>query len=224
MVEKYDSSHSYHASIESYNADRKLGYVCSGAIVSVNHVLTTAQCVADRSLADLRVRAGSSQLEKYGILYEVKKLLYRRNFNVTRNNVALVRIKNYFHIEIIKLKLFQNVHEFDARADFNDTALVTAYERNHTRLTARNVTAYRSNNCKLALIRSPEKINCHGFYSSASGTDECFTHVGGVVVVDKQLVGFVLYPNCNRTLVPGGLYMELFRFYDWVADRAEDHV
>lgn len=231
IVQKY----SYHASIEAHappggsGADgKKLRYLCSGAIVSVNHVLTTASCVAGREPGELRVRAGSAEVEKYGLVYEVRKLLYRRNFNVTRNNVALLRLKRYFHPDVTKIHLFQNVHEFDARADLNGTGTLTAYGRvggtEYTRLLARNVTAFRSNSCKLALVSSPEEIVCRGFYGNASRSDECFTHVGGLVLVDRQLVGFVLYPDCGRSLVPGGLYMELFRFYDWVFDRAEDAV
>lgn len=167
-------------------------------------------------------------MEKYGLVYEVKKLLYRRNFNITRNNVALLRLKKYFHPAIIKINLFQNVHEFDIRTDFNSTAVLTAYGKvdgtQYSRLLAKNVTAFRSSNCKLSLLKNSEKIFCQGFYNNVNKTDDCFTYVGGMLVVDQQLVGFLVYPNCNRTLIPGGYYMELFRFYDWVSDRAEDAV
>ncbi|XP_022900653.1 trypsin-3-like [Onthophagus taurus] len=80
--------HPYQASIQ-YSGK----HICSGAIISSQYILTTAQCVERRSLDLLSVRVGSTEYNRGGRVVSVGSININPDFNARTNDYDISILK-----------------------------------------------------------------------------------------------------------------------------------
>lgn len=69
-------------------------FVCAGVLVKASWILSTAQCVTDKTAADLNILLGSHRLLTNKKLYTVSKIQVHPSYSVANgvNNVALLQL------------------------------------------------------------------------------------------------------------------------------------
>lgn len=69
-------------------------FICAGVLVKSSWILTTAQCVTDKTEADVKILSGSQRLLTNKKLYDVSKIVRHPSYNVVNgtNNIALLQL------------------------------------------------------------------------------------------------------------------------------------
>lgn len=73
--------------------------VCSGSLLRNNVVITSAACVSDLELSELKVRGGSKTFKKGGQVRKVIESIYHPQYQKEEHsfNIALLKLKNGFN-------------------------------------------------------------------------------------------------------------------------------
>ncbi|EDV98430.1 trypsin alpha-3 [Drosophila grimshawi] len=205
---------------------RSGSHYCSGSLISSSLVVTAAHCListAGVTIANLRVRAGSSYKYSGGILSTVKDFRVHEAYNKSDKmfDVAVIRLKTPLKLSpslnVIPLAEVTPKHNADATCTGWGA---TSYQGSSSwQLFYINTRIVGRTECSGSSYGYGSKIRATMICAAFPQRDACQGDSGGPLVSDGKLVGIVSWGNkCAEPNYPG-VYANVAELRDWI-DRA----
>ena len=187
--------------------------------------MTAGHCVGPypEAVANLTIRAGSSNREKDGTLHKVVKFITRKKNQP--GDIALIEVFPHFEFD----KTHAPIPLFDVKEEIvpNTIALVTGWGR-----TGKNVIPKMLQGVQVPII---SKEDCNEAYMETGGITEgeiCAAHPkggkdacqgdsGGPLAINGKLAGVVSWGiGCAEKEHPG-VYAEVAHYAEWIKENAD---
>ncbi|XP_032686016.1 chymotrypsin-2-like [Odontomachus brunneus] len=204
-------------------------HFCGGSVLNEKYVITASHCVVDKSANDIKVVAGTVDLNNPRSTHEVEEIITHESYNPSdswRNDIALLRVKNPFVISeyISKVPLPSEDDEVGA----NDVAIVSGWGR----LWENGPTTNKLQKAAIFIADQDYCKNKYGnmgynvhttqvcAYDPTTSRGSCHGDSGGPLTVGGKLTGLVSWANgCASTSYPT-VYTRVKQFLDWIKNHA----
>ncbi|KAK2578460.1 hypothetical protein KPH14_000961 [Odynerus spinipes] len=204
-------------------------HFCGGSVLSKNYVITAAHCVDGKLAADLKVIAGTINLNTPNSVHRVEKIMVHEMYapyDSWRNDIALLKVYEPF----VESKLLSYVPMPSTKdvINANDVAVVSGWGRlwqggpTTTKLQRVNIVIADQGYCRSMYNKMSYAIyDTHVCaYNPESSKGSCNGDSGGPLTVNGKLVGLVSWAKaCALTDYPT-VYTRVSEYLDWIATHA----
>ncbi|KAK0181221.1 hypothetical protein PV327_003523 [Microctonus hyperodae] len=200
-------------------------HFCGGAVLTKNYVITAAHCVVDIAFNDIKIIAGSTNLNDPQSTHAVEKIIIHEDYTPDdswRNDIALIKIKSEFNISsILNYVSLPFLHQ---KIPAGSIAIVSGWGRlwqngpSMSILQKAQVFIASQEYCEN--INAKEGLTVHSSHICAiahtTETGSCHGDSGGPLTVDGKLVGLVSWGvECGSTKYPT-VYTRVSEYLNWI--------
>ncbi|XP_025986026.2 chymotrypsin-2 isoform X2 [Solenopsis invicta] len=204
-------------------------HFCGGSILDENYVITAAHCVDIKQEEDLKVVAGTIDLDSPKSSHDVERIIKHKEYNPKdswKNDIALLKVTPPFKesrtIKPVTLRL-TNVETYDS-------AVVSGWGKlwqegsSTNKLQRVNIFIADPTDCE---NQYEERFRCtvHRYeqvcaFNPSKKKGSCQGDSGGPLTINRQLVGLVSWAyGCADQTYPT-IFTRVFNYLDWIKDNA----
>ncbi|XP_023034037.1 chymotrypsin-2-like [Drosophila willistoni] len=183
-------------------------HLCSGAIISKNFIVTTAQCVKYGDVHKYRLVLGSNDLKKkhHDTVYHIEYILMHPHHDKPKkaNDIALIHTTK-------NIKFTKRIKFIECKVNFlaeNTKVMISTFgwsesksSESQLKMQTINMKIMSHHDCFSAYsknVRNPIDIG-HLCLTVANNTDYCNHESGAPLVYKNKLVGLTSFgPGCNK--------------------------
>ncbi|XP_043277368.1 trypsin-1-like [Venturia canescens] len=200
-------------------------HFCGGSVLNKNYVLTAAHCVHGKSPSEIKVIAGTTDLEDPQATHYAVKITVHAEYNKHDswvNDIALIKVDTDFHYSKTVANVVLPIQGFSVPED--SIATVTGWGRlgqggqSPTVLQRADILIASQQYC--SKVYSNSGLNIYSTHICARDpnveTGACNGDSGGPLTVDGQLAGIVSWSRgCALTKYPT-VYTRVAEYVDWI--------
>ncbi|XP_043277366.1 trypsin-1-like [Venturia canescens] len=200
-------------------------HFCGGSVLTENYVVTAAHCVAGKEAENVKVIAGTVDLEKPHSIHYVKKIIIHADYDPSHswsNDIAVLKVNEPFVVSktIAYATLPMHSEEFAPGVVAVASGWGRLWEGGDT------PTKLQRTDVKISSPEYCNKVNSDAGYPVYEGhicahdpdvkTGPCHGDSGGPLVVDGKLVGLASWViSCASTKYPT-VYTKVSQYVDWL--------
>ncbi|KAJ8682567.1 hypothetical protein QAD02_018359 [Eretmocerus hayati] len=219
----------YHVSfVESlplYDYSVQSSFMCAGAIVSPQWIISSASCVTDQPIDKMIVRSGTNTWNNGGISHNIREIIPHPKYNASKegrssNNIAMIRIspKFEFNVNCSSIDLFKRGEDIKSKSLANATGM------GQTEISP-------SSGLMMAKLEIKDWPSCDFLYRNFGGiaNDQfcvgykgqnyqgpCYGDGGSPLVIKNRLAGiFAWQKDCPSINYPP-IYTRISSHRDWI--------
>lgn len=197
--------------------------ICTGTIISPNHILTAAQCVKQitkNNSNKYRVHAGNTLIGQGGTFHRIQNISIH-NYTGSINDLAVIKLQN----RIIFGPTKDHIDMFGSGEEIKNGSIATAIGWGN--LDSNGTSAKQLQSIKMVVIDEEtctdtftKKVNLEGrICASDFGRTQsiCNGDPGSPLVVDGKLAGVATDANTNCTSWPvPNVFTEVSQYREWI--------
>ncbi|XP_031838673.1 chymotrypsin-2-like [Nomia melanderi] len=201
-------------------------HFCGGSILNADYVLTAAHCVESKKVSEIKVVAGTTNLDKPYLTRNASSIYYHAKYNSSDswiNDIALIKVKPAF----VKSSLVSWVPmpTYSDKVKEDDKAVVSgfgrlAYNGDRTKILHwANITIASQTYCKNVWSKKIYNAQLCA-YDPNEVRGHCKGDSGGPLTVNGKLAGIVSWSkNCADRVYPS-VYTRVSMYLAWIKTHA----